>query len=103
MKKTLSLAVAILIFALPMSLMAETPKKDMPKPKALKPLSAMKSTMQSPSRTEITTPAGKPMAGKTEKAADALETNVKEQEESTKSLLEEVEKLGQEKSMDQHK
>lgn len=86
-----------------MSLMAETPKKDMPKPKTLKPLPAMKSTMQSPSKTQITAPVSKPMAGETAKAADAVETKAKEQTQSTRSLLEEVEKLGEEKSMDQHK
>ena len=50
MKKAIISAIAIAIFALPMTLQAEPSKQDASKGKAVKPLSTMKATATSPSK-----------------------------------------------------
>jgi len=89
MKKTITSTLAILFLALPLSLYAGSAKQASSKTAVVKPLSAMKATMTSPSKSN---PPSSKVLDLTTKPSEKV-TSKGEQSESTKKLLEEAEKM----------
>ena len=80
MKKTIICTFALCLFALPMSLHATPPAKgDAEKSEIVKPLSAMKATAESPSKTD-------------EKAAEGSEKALEEKADDPKKTAKDAEK-----------
>ena len=98
MKKAIISTVAIALFALPMSLQAGPTKMEDTKPQSANPFSTMKSTMESPSKSDPSSknqdPAIKP-SGK----AHTME----EKDKTAHKMLEEAEMIGKKKAADTKK
>lgn len=99
MKQALILGTAVLFLSFPLILQADPGKQDMTKATTMKPLPAMKSTLQSPSAA----------AAMSKKAAqpplEEMET-AKAKEESSdaaESMADHAKKMSAKKSMDKHK
>lgn len=98
MKKAVISTLAISIFALPMSLYAGPAKQATAQAATEKPLSAMKSTMASPSKSS---PPASKVLGLTTKASG--KTSAGGKSDSTQKMLEEAEKIGKNKGASQKK
>ena len=99
MKKAIISTLAISLFALHMSLYAGPAKQDAAKKAVEKPLSAMKYTMASPSKS--TPPAAK-VSDLTTKASGKVSA-IEEKTDSTQKMLEEAEKIGKNTSAGEKK
>ncbi len=100
MKQTLTLLVAVLFFSFPMAVQADPGKQDMSKATPMKPLSAMKSTMQSPSDAAM----GKKAAEQPLEEVGGMAGKAKEESsDAAKGMIDDTKKMGAKKGMDQQK